>query len=298
MAKGATKAPCKDRKELMKKLILTGADIVEIGEEAELLVGGKNYNTAIISQVQGIRAPQFRAVSSIVFHKLLDETKVNAAQIRAAVDHEYNRTDWLSDEVNNDPEFIRHFVRKLAQHVRETAPEKATHIKLRTFINNVVEGFATSPEGIDQLRKRSVLVQVAIQSVDMPVETAEAVRSSYLDICREAGLEDVPVAVRSSAAGEDSRKKAFAGLQDTYLNMSGEDRVVEAYQWGLCLGLQPALHDLPPRSHPGRRAAGRTHRRRLHRRKSQERMGHREHLALGVHHAHDQSGHLWDGLLR
>ena len=40
-----------------------------------------------------------------------------------------------------------------------------------------------------------------------------------------------PVAVRSSAAGEDSRKKAFAGLQDTYLNMVGEDKVVEAYHW-------------------------------------------------------------------
>ncbi|GAB6038840.1 PEP/pyruvate-binding domain-containing protein [Fundidesulfovibrio butyratiphilus] len=231
MVKGAPKAPGTEKRDLMKKLILTGADIVEIGEEAELLVGGKNYNTAIISQVPGIRAPQFRAVSSIVFHKLLDETKVNAAQIRAAVDHEYNRTDWHSDEVNQDPEFIRNFVRKLALHVRETAPEKATHIKLRTFINNVVEGFATSPEGIDQLRKRSVLVQVAILAVDMPKEASDAVRSAYVDICHDAALDDVPVAVRSSAAGEDSRKKAFAGLQDTYLNITGEDRVAEAYQW-------------------------------------------------------------------
>ena len=32
------------------------------------------------------------------------------------------------------------------------------------------------------------------------------------------------------AAGEDSRK-SFAGLQDTYLNMVGADKVVEAYHW-------------------------------------------------------------------
>ncbi|GFK92529.1 Phosphoenolpyruvate synthase [Fundidesulfovibrio magnetotacticus] len=231
MAKAAPKAPAKEKKELTKKLILTGADIAAIGEEAELVVGGKNYNTAIISQVQGIRAPQFRAVSSLAFHKLLDETKVNAALIRQTVDHEYNRVDWTSEEVNKDPEFLKHFVRTLAQEVKATEPDKVTLIKLRTFVNNVVEGFATSPEGIDQLRKRSVLVQVAILCVDLPLDVAEAVREGYQDICREAGLEDVPVAVRSSAAGEDSRKKAFAGLQDTYLNIVGDDRVVEAYQW-------------------------------------------------------------------
>jgi pyruvate,water dikinase len=236
MAKAAPKAsapksPATEKKELTRKLIFTGADIAAVGEEAELVVGGKNYNTAIISQVSGIRAPQFRAVSSVAFHILLDETKVNAALIRATVDHEYNRVDWTSEEVNRDPEFLKHFVRTVAQEVKASPVEKATLIKLRTFVNNVVEGFATSPEGIDQLRKRSVLVQVAILCVELPPEVAQAVRRAYQDICHDAGLEDVPVAVRSSAAGEDSRKKAFAGLQDTYLNIVGDDRVVEAYQW-------------------------------------------------------------------
>ena len=36
--------------DLLKRLVLTGADIVRIGEDAELLVGGKNYNTALISR--------------------------------------------------------------------------------------------------------------------------------------------------------------------------------------------------------------------------------------------------------
>ena len=54
---------------------------------------------------------------------------------------------------------------------------------LRTFINTVVEGFATSPEGIDQLRKRSVLVQTAILSVDLPEEVVVAVKSAYKAIC-------------------------------------------------------------------------------------------------------------------
>ena len=106
-----------------------------------------------------------------------------------------------------------------------------SHTKLRTLINTIVEGFATSPEGIDQLRKRSVMVQAAILSVDLPQDVDEAVRGAYLSICNENGDDMTPVAVRSSAAGEDSRKKAFAGLQDTYLNMVGPAKVVEAYHW-------------------------------------------------------------------
>lgn len=217
---------------LKAQLVLTGKDIVAIGEEAELLVGGKNYNTAIISTIDGIRAPQFRAISSIAFHKILDETKVNAAVVRATVDRAYESVDWSSPEVNKDAGFLQKFVRRIAQDIRENPKRhEGTLIRLRTFINNVVEGFAVSPEGIDQLRKRSVLVQAAILSVDLPKEVEVAVRQAYQDICREAGLENEPVAVRSSAAGEDSRKKAFAGLQDTYLNIVGENDVVQAYHW-------------------------------------------------------------------
>ncbi|MCM0754406.1 PEP-utilizing enzyme [Desulfovibrio aminophilus] len=224
--------PVAEKDELMRRMVLTGPEIVAIGEDAELLVGGKNYNTAIISQVGHIRAPQFRAISSIAFHKMLDETRVNASVVRSLVDKEYNATDWSNEEINKDPEYLRKFVRIVAGKIRaESVKQKGTPIKLRTFINNVVEGFATSPEGIDQLRKRSVLVQAAILSVELPKDVADAVRQAYQAICKEAAMENEPVAVRSSAAGEDSRKKAFAGLQDTYLNIVGEDQVVEAYHW-------------------------------------------------------------------
>lgn len=216
-----------------QKLVLTGADIVAIGPEAELIVGGKNYNTALISEIEGIQAPHFRAISSAAFHRLLDETKVNGKLVRSIVDREYNRIDWNDPEINQDPEFLQKFVRQLGKQCKEAAKNSGEegHTRLRTFINNVVEGFATSPEGIDQLRKRSVLVQAGILSVDLPEEVDKAVRNAYAEICTQNDGEEVPVAVRSSAAGEDSRKKAFAGLQDTYLNMVGPDKVVEAYHW-------------------------------------------------------------------
>ena len=65
------------------RLVLTGADIVGIGPDAELLVGGKNYNTAIISRVQGVRIPQFRAISSLDFHTGLDESLICAELVPA-----------------------------------------------------------------------------------------------------------------------------------------------------------------------------------------------------------------------
>ncbi len=234
-AAGDTHGGKEEKAALMQKVILNGADIVAIGEEAELIVGGKNYNTAIISQVPGIKAPQFRAVSSIAFHRVLDETKINAPLTRAVVDREYKRIDWEDPEISGDPEFLQKFVRNLGKAVRAETLAKQNgaqgQVKLRTFVNNVVEGFATSPEGIDQLRKRSALVQAAILSVELPKSVEEEVRFAYESICEEAGEGDVPVAVRSSAAGEDSRKKAFAGLQDTYLNVYGSEQVVLAYHW-------------------------------------------------------------------
>lgn len=218
---------------IRKQLVLTGADIVQLGPSAELLVGGKNYNTAIISQIKEIQAPHFRAISSVAFHRVLDETKVNSRVVRSMVDREYSRIDWNDPEINRDPDYLQKFVRRLGKQV-QAANDDGTDsgaTKLRTFINNVVEGFATSPEGIDQLRKRSVMVQAAILSVHLPTEVDEAVRGAYRDICKENEDEMTPVAVRSSAAGEDSRKKAFAGLQDTYLNQVGPDNVSEAYHW-------------------------------------------------------------------
>ncbi|BAV91880.1 PEP/pyruvate-binding domain-containing protein [Candidatus Desulfovibrio trichonymphae] len=217
--------------DVQTKLVLTGADIVNLGPEAELLVGGKNYNTTLISQIEGIQAPHFRALSSLAFHRLLDETKVNGRVVRSTVDKEYSRIDWNDPEINQDSDFLQKFVRQMGKQSRDAAKADGDqpHTKLRTFINNIVDGFATSPEGIDQLRKRSVIVQAAVLSVELPKVVGEAVREAYKAICKENNDDMTPVAVRSSAAGEDSRKKAFAGLQDTYLNMVGADRVVEAY---------------------------------------------------------------------
>lgn len=57
----------------------------------------------------------------------------------------------------------------------------------------------------------------------MPQEIRDAIVDGY----RELG-ENVPVAVRSSATAEDLPFASFAGQQDTFLNVVGEDAVVDA----------------------------------------------------------------------
>lgn len=57
-------------------------------------------------------------------------------------------------------------------------------------------------------------------------ELDQDIRSAYRKLCSENGGGDVAVAVRSSATAEDLPDASFAGQQETFLNVTGEDDVV------------------------------------------------------------------------
>src|SRR5205823_6820983 len=57
-------------------------------------------------------------------------------------------------------------------------------------------------------------------------EVEAAVRAAYAALGAARGETDPPVAVRSSAVGEDSAGASFAGQQDTFLWVHGADTVV------------------------------------------------------------------------
>ena len=60
-----------------------------------------------------------------------------------------------------------------------------------------------------------------------PSADAEAtIRAGYAKLCEQTGIDDVAVAVRSSATAEDQPDASFAGQQDTYLWIRGADNVV------------------------------------------------------------------------
>ncbi|KAI3576534.1 hypothetical protein IWW34DRAFT_746465 [Fusarium oxysporum f. sp. albedinis] len=61
-----------------------------------------------------------------------------------------------------------------------------------------------------------------------PADTAEAILSGYRDLCDKAGVDDLSVAVRSSATAEDLPDASFAGQQETYLNIQGREALLDA----------------------------------------------------------------------
>ncbi len=59
-------------------------------------------------------------------------------------------------------------------------------------------------------------------------EVREAIVSAYDALCEANDREEIDVAVRSSATAEDLPEASFAGQQETYLNVTGHDELIEA----------------------------------------------------------------------
>lgn len=63
---------------------------------------------------------------------------------------------------------------------------------------------------------------------DWPIEGQRAIVSAYHCLSNEAGVEKLSVAVRSSATAEDLPDASFAGQQETFLNVSGAEALLNA----------------------------------------------------------------------
>ncbi|KJZ69703.1 hypothetical protein HIM_10897 [Hirsutella minnesotensis 3608] len=61
-----------------------------------------------------------------------------------------------------------------------------------------------------------------------PSSVAAAIRAAYRQLLANTGVEKLDVAVRSSATAEDLPDASFAGQQETYLNISGEEALLDA----------------------------------------------------------------------
>ncbi|HTR62765.1 MAG TPA: phosphoenolpyruvate synthase [Candidatus Binataceae bacterium] len=67
-----------------------------------------------------------------------------------------------------------------------------------------------------------------IDRATFPAPLADAIRSSYRTLCKRSGQNGLDVAVRSSATAEDLPDASFAGQQETFLNIRGEKRLLDA----------------------------------------------------------------------
>ena len=63
---------------------------------------------------------------------------------------------------------------------------------------------------------------------DWPTAISDEIRRDYNTLCRDSGVDNIAVAVRSSATAEDLPDASFAGQQETYLNITGSQAVLDA----------------------------------------------------------------------
>ncbi len=90
------------------------------------------------------------------------------------------------------------------------------------------EHLASWKDGKHSLSHTGESIRSLMLSARIPDDLAEAVRAAYRELGERFGVEEVDVAVRSSATAEDLPDASFAGEHDTFLNISGEDDLLEA----------------------------------------------------------------------
>ena len=81
---------------------------------------------------------------------------------------------------------------------------------------------------IRNLQERGRKVREIIRYAKLPDDLEEEIRKAYRKLCMEHKKIDIDVAVRSSATAEDLPDASFAGQQETYLNIRGEESLLFA----------------------------------------------------------------------
>jgi pyruvate,water dikinase len=94
---------------------------------------------------------------------------------------------------------------------------------LTSHIHNQLEGLDVG--NVAALQKVGQAIREKILSASFPPHLEETIREGYRSLCDGAEL---AVAVRSSATAEDLADASFAGQQDSYLNVVGEEEVLES----------------------------------------------------------------------
>jgi pyruvate,water dikinase len=105
------------------------------------------------------------------------------------------------------------------------------------------------PRDIDLVARLTADLRGRIAQAPIPDEVSRAVLAGYHEL-------DAPVAVRSSATGEDSAEASFAGLQDTYLWVLGEQHLLASLRgcWASLYNAESVTYRLRRRRPEGQMA--------------------------------------------
>jgi pyruvate, water dikinase len=100
--------------------------------------------------------------------------------------------------------------------------EKQISQKIYAIIKETV----TDPNDPKQYEVASKRIRELIEKTPMPKDIEESIRVAYRQLNKKYSLKETFVAVRSSATAEDLPDASFAGQQETYLNVKGEEDLI------------------------------------------------------------------------
>jgi pyruvate,water dikinase len=93
--------------------------------------------------------------------------------------------------------------------------------KIRSHLHELANGEKSLAEAGKEIRRLFILSH-------FPEEIAQNIRESYRELGRRYHKAEADVAVRSSATAEDLPSASFAGQQESFLNITGEEELLEA----------------------------------------------------------------------
>ena len=158
--------------------------------------------------------------------------------------------------MKKDKQYIRWFEDLNSDHVPIVGGKNASLgemiSKMKKHGIRVPEGFATTAEAYREFVRSNELEDKIRSQMDklnsgqLPLEKvgnairgfflasafpeiiSESIRNGYRQLSKRYKTEEVDVAVRSSATAEDLLEASFAGQQESYLNISGEEQLLDA----------------------------------------------------------------------
>lgn len=80
------------------------------------------------------------------------------------------------------------------------------------------------PEALGEV---AAALQDAVRRGKVPEDVRREIEEAYRELSSREGVEDLPVAVRSSATVEDTEQYSFAGMFQSFLNVRGADALIE-----------------------------------------------------------------------
>lgn len=94
--------------------------------------------------------------------------------------------------------------------------------------NKIMDILKFDSSDVYELNRRSLQIQELIRNVTLSENLTEQIYSAFEKLKKESGLNEIEVAVRSSATAEDLPEASFAGQQETFLNVRNRKELIDA----------------------------------------------------------------------